>query len=445
MITGESAKGGAKRSTNARLIALAMIASVLDQGRSLADFEAPDAAEGRSVAYARHIAYGVLRWLNALEWLAGALLQRPLKQRDRDLQRLILIGLYQLWKDGSPPHAAIHEAVEGARQLDKAWATGMVNAVLRRFQREQNDCLERLERQTESWAHPAWLLDRLQGDWPQDWQALVNANNRAAPLWLRMNGAFAPQETIALLEAGGFTTGRHPFAPDALKVTPAAAVQDLPGFAEGRFSVQDPAAQLAVDVLAPAGGERVLDACAAPGGKSGHILERSGGVILTALDLKPARLERVADNLRRLRCAGRENLRLLAADAAQPDQWWDGEPFARILLDAPCTATGVIRRHPEIKWLRTQEQLQAGVALQRSLLLQLWPLLEPGGMLVYATCSVLRDENERQMEWFLGRQADAELVPVDGDWGRDTGHGRQILPGEQEMDGFFYARLRKRS
>ena len=441
----KGAKGGAKGSVNARLIALAMIASVLDEGRSLADFEVPSAVQGRDMAYARHIAYGVLRWLNALQWLADALLQRPLKRRDRDLERLILIGLYQLWKDGSPPHAAINEAVEGARQLDKVWAAGLVNAVLRRFQREQNDCLEGLERQSERWAHPAWLLERLQRDWPEDWQALVAANNHAAPLWLRMNRAFEPSETIARLEMGGFTTDRHPFAPDALKVSPAAAVQDLPGFADGRFSVQDPAAQLAVDVLAPAEGDRVLDACAAPGGKTGHILERRESVALTALDLKPARLERVADNLRRLGCAGRENLRLLAADAAQPEQWWDGKPLARILLDAPCTATGVIRRHPEIKWLRSLEQLQAAVALQRSLLLQLWPLLEPGGMLVYATCSVLRDENERQMEWFLDRQGDAELLPVDGDWGRDTGHGRQILPGEQEMDGFFYARLRKRS
>lgn len=433
-----------QKGANARLTALAMLAKVLDDGRNLGDFAAPR-ADARDIAFARHLAYGVLRWLNALEWLSGSLLKRPLKQRDRDLQRLILIGLYQLWKDGSAPHAAIHESAEGARQLGKTWAVGLINAVLRRFQREQDQWLERLEGQPARWSHPDWLLGRLQADWPDDWQAIAAANNCAAPLWLRMNSAFAADETIAGLEARGFTTARHPAAPEALKVSPAAAVEELPGFAAGRISVQDPAAQLAAQLLGARADDRVLDACAAPGGKTGHLLEQAPGAAVTALDLNPARLERVAENLRRLGFGESENLRLLAADAAAPDSWWDGKPFDRILLDAPCSATGVIRRHPEIKWLRSLQQVQSAVELQRSLLAALWPLLRPGGILVYATCSLLRDENERQIEWFLDQRGDVEVKVICDDWGRDTGCGRQILPGEQEMDGFFYASLRKTS
>ena len=221
-------------------------------------------------------------------------------------------------------------------------------------------------------------------------------------------------------------------------------MEALPGFADGLVSVQDPAAQLAAHLLELAPRQRVLDACAAPGGKACHILEMEPGALLTALDHRPERLERVADNLRRLGLLDRPGLRLAAADAAEPAAWWDGVPFQRILLDAPCTATGVIRRHPEIKWLRDREQVAAAVELQGRLLRRLWPLLETGGILLYATCSVLKDENSRQIGQFIAHHPDAELTPLDADWGHPLGHGRQILPGERDMDGFFYARLRKR-
>jgi len=423
---------------NARLAALGLLADVLDRGQNLGEAEDVD---GPVRAHARHLAYGVLRWYGALDWFAGRLLQKPLRGRDRDIHRLVLLGLFQLWRDGTPPHAAIHESAECARRRNKAWAVGLVNAVLRRFQREQSRLEAEIAGRDERFAHPPWLLDTLRADWPGDWPSIVEANNRQAPLWLRLNRRHDTAETIDHLRADGLEVDAHAFAPDAIRVTPARPATRLPGFAEGRFSVQDPAAQLAADVVDIADGQRVLDACAAPGGKTGHLLERCGNFHLTALDRSADRLERVTENLDRLGLANRVQLR--AADAAEPDSWWDGEPFDRILLDAPCTATGVIRRHPEIKWLRTEPQVEAALVQQRRLLEALWPLLARGGMLLYATCSVLRAENEHQVRDFVASRADAANDPIAGAWGRDTGHGRQILPGEREMDGFFYARIRK--
>jgi 16S rRNA (cytosine967-C5)-methyltransferase len=429
---------------NARLAALELLSQVLDQGLSLADSSGEaEPADPRDRAFSRHLAYGVLRWLGALEWLSSQLLRHPLKPRDRDIQRLILLGLHELWQNESGAHAAVNESAECARLLDKPWAVGLVNAVLRRFQRERSEWLGRLADRDERYAHPAWLLESLRRDWPDDWQSIVAANNQAAPLWLRLRhdrDTGGVQEQFA---QNGFACEAHPDVAGAVKVSPAAAVTALPGFVDGLFSVQDPAAQLAAELLAPAHGDRVLDACAAPGGKTAHILERFPGVSLTALDKSPQRLELVSRNLERLGLQDQEGLALHAADAAKPEAWWDGSAYQRILLDAPCTATGVIRRHPEIKWLRSPRQVDAAARLQQRLLQQLWPLLDTGGILLYATCSVLKVENSRQIEGFLADHPDAELIDIPAEWGRDTGTGRQILPGKRDMDGFFYARLRK--
>jgi len=427
----------------ARLAALGLLAAVLDGRHNLSESEPGLPATDRDRAFARHLVYGVLRWLPSLEWLARQLLEHPLKQRDRDVHRLVLQGLFELWRDDSAPHAAINESAECARSLGKPWAVGLVNAVLRRFQRERADLLQRLETHDERFAHPDWLLSRLRADWPGDWLEIITANNGQAPLWLRVNRSAGGPDPAGLLSEAGFEVTRHPAAPDALKVEPAAAVDRLPGFAEGLFSVQDPAAQLAADLLELRDGLEVLDACAAPGGKACHILEISPGVRLTALDRNPDRLERIRENLDRSGVSAANDLRLAAADATDTASWWDGVPFDRILLDAPCSATGVIRRHPEIKWLRTPRQVTEAVILQATLLERLWPLLKPGGILLYATCSVLRAENPEQIARFAGRHPDAEPFPIGAGWGRELVHGRQILPGEQEMDGFFYARLRK--
>lgn len=428
-----------------RLAALRTLARVLDKQQNLLDADETDAlSDTRDRALARHLAYGVIRWLNSLQWLSGQLLDRPLRNRDQDINRLILIGLHQMWQDGTAAHAAIHETAECARALGKPWAVGLINAVLRRFQREQQQCLAELRKRPERFAHPDWLLDRIQSDWPQEWQKIVDANNRAAPLWLRINrNRSGHRKTAETLMQGGFSVVTHAVAGDAVRVTPAASVKAIPGFKKGLLSVQDPAAQLAVDLLELEAPMRVLDACAAPGGKTCHILERFPSIGMTAVELKASRLKMVQDNLTRLGFGRPTGLRLVAGDAADPAQWWDGLAYDRILLDAPCTASGVIRRHPEIKWLRTPGQLEQATRIQQRLLERLWPLLKAGGILVYATCSVLLEENRDQVDRFLSGHNDAEELAIDLPWGRDQSPGRQILPGEEDMDGFFYARLRK--
>ncbi|MGD8678895.1 MAG: 16S rRNA (cytosine(967)-C(5))-methyltransferase RsmB [Lysobacterales bacterium] len=428
---------------DSRLHSLELLRAVLDGGRNLAEPGTEWAGAGRDRAFARYLAYGVLRWMPSLEWLAARLLQRPFKHRDRQVHRLVLQGLFELWKDASTPHAAIHETAECARALGKPWAVGVVNAVLRRFQRERTDLLEQLADCDERFAHPGWLLSRLRVDWPEEWPDIVCANNEPAPLWLRLNRSLPDGDAPGQLVKAGFRLTRHPYATDAVRIEPAAPVEELPGFAEGLFSVQDPAAQLAAGLLDLRDGLRVLDACAAPGGKSCHILETAPGVQLTALDRSAERLEKVRENLGRLGLGRGRNQRLQAADATDPSAWWDGEQFDRILLDAPCSASGVIRRHPEIKYLRNPGQVTEAVALQARLLNELWPLLKPGGMLLYATCSVFHAENSSQISQFAARVHDAESPPIPACWGRELDPGRQILPGEQEMDGFFYARLRK--
>jgi 16S rRNA (cytosine967-C5)-methyltransferase len=263
-------------------------------------------------------------------------------------------------------------------------------------------------------------------------------------MWLRINRSHSDQHEITgRLEDADFKLATQPFAADALCITPAAKVNDIPGFQEGLLSVQDPAAQLAVDLLELDSQHHVLDACAAPGGKTCHILERYPSVEMSAVELSRSRLDLVRENVERLGFGQHAGLKLIAGDAAETTDWWDGKLFDRILLDAPCTATGVIRRHPEIKWLRNRAQLEEAIRLQERLLRQLWPLLQVGGILVYATCSVLKDENSKQINAFLASHDDSEALPMAVTWGHDLGCGRQILPGEAGMDGFFYARLRK--
>ena len=426
---------------NPRQLSIATLSDVLDRGLSLAD--SPSLMGGprsRDVSMSRHLVYGVLRWLTALDWLAGQLLDKPVKQRDRDIQRLILIGLYQLWQDESSPHAAIHETAECARVLGKPWAVGVINAVLRRFQRERELWLQRLSAQDEQYAHPQWMLEKLRTDWPLDWQNVVSANNQQAGLWLRINRSGPDKhEVIERLRDQGFEVQGHPQAVDAIRINPADHVNALTGFDEGHFSVQDPAAQLAADLLGVQTGMHVLDACAAPGGKTCHILERTPGAVLTAVDHHAHRLELLRENLQRLKLRGM----LVTGDATRPGDWWDGIPYQRILLDAPCSATGVIRRHPEIKHLRQASHVRDAVRLQQRLLQQLWPLLEAGGILVYATCSVFQDEDSLQINNFLSQQEDVEELLPEVTWGHRQPHGRQIFPGQEDMDGFYYAALRK--
>lgn len=427
-----------------RAVAAEVVSTVMTRKRQLDPVLATAAAtlEPEDRGLLAELCYGTLRYAPRLEWWLEQLMKRPLGKRAAKVHALLMVGLYQLAETRVPPHAAVAESVEAARSLGADWASGLVNAVLRRFQRERDTWLAELETAPESprLAHPRWLLEALRRDWPEAVEDICRANNARAPMTLRVNTARGSVAAYGeRLVQAGLKAEPHPHAPDAVVLAEPTDVAALPGFRDGDVSVQDAAAQLAADLLMPRPGTRVLDACAAPGGKTAHLLERMPELDLTAVDADAGRLDRVAETLARLGL--RANL--TAADAAEPADWWDGRPFDAILLDAPCSATGVIRRHPDIKLLRTGRDVARVASLQARLLDALWPLLAPGGRLVYATCSVLADENGRQISGFIQRTADAGALPLAVGWGSPAGHGRQILPGEAGMDGFFYTVLIK--
>lgn len=398
-------------------------------------------AAGRDAALVQELCYGVLRFYPRLDFWLERLLARPLKNGEPEVRALLWLGLYQLSESRVPAHAAVQETAEAARILGKPWAVALVNAVLRRFQREQETLRTALEgNEPARHLHPQWLIDAVRHDWPANWETLLAANNARAPLTLRVNRRrTARAEFLARLAAEGLRAENCRHAEDGVVLAEPRDVRDWQIFNTGLCSVQDEAAQLAAPLLDVQPGMRVLDACAAPGGKTCDLLERVPGIEMLALDQDAGRLERIRENLERLGLhAG-----LQAGDAARPGDWWDGKPFARILLDAPCSATGVIRRHPDIKLRRRAGEIAAAAALQARLLEALWPLLEPGGRLLYATCSVLAAENAAVMTAFLAAHSDAAAVPLPEAWGVAAGPGRQILPGEAGMDGFYYAGVRK--
>jgi 16S rRNA (cytosine967-C5)-methyltransferase len=427
-----------------RQLALKALRQVVLHGASLSDALPPLLAPlpPRDRAFVQALSFATLRWHHQLEALAGAMMTRPLRAKDRDVGLVVEMGLCELLHLRTPDYAAIQQAAGLARGLGKPWAVGLVNAVLRRAQREGESLLASLGRDPAvRLSLPPWLLEALRSAYPEDWETLGAALNRQAPMTLRVDLSRSTRDACrARLEAAGLVARPHPVAATALVLETPVDVDDLPGFADGLVSVQDAAAQLAAPLLECRAGMRVLDACAAPGGKTLHLLEAAGGALdLTAVDMDAARLERVAENLAR---GGRE-ARLVAGDAAQPSAWHEGAAYERILLDAPCSATGVIRRHPDIKVLRQAADIPALVERQARLLEALWPLLAPGGMLLYATCSLLPRENAEQVRAFLASHPDAAEVPLPGGWGRPGSPGRQILAGEQDMDGFYFARLTK--
>jgi len=430
-----------------RAAAAQWVAEVAERGRSLEELLADDPDEGSARGLKRSLTYGTLRWHFRLHAILTELANRPPDRLAPTLRALLEVGLYQLVSGEVAEHAAVAETVGAARELGHGRATGFVNAVLRRFQRERAAILPRVDADLSvRTAHPRWLTAVLERDWPDRHEAILEANNAHPPLWLRVNRRRTnPDAEAQALEAAGFRSYREPLAPDALRVEPAADVRSLPGFGEGRVSVQDAAAQLAIELLAPRPGERILDACAAPGGKTCHMLERTGGAAeVTAVDSSAARLERVRANLERLGLAAT----LVAGDALRPDGWWDGRPYDRILLDVPCSATGVIRRHPDIKLLRRPGDLKTLPRRQRAMLEALWPLLRPGGRFLYTSCSVLKAENAAVVGGFLAATPAAVDTTASAAPGwppgapcQDPGHVR--LPGEADMDGFYYACLDK--
>lgn len=429
---------------NPRLAAAQALAAVLQGRASLGGSLPPllERVEPRDRGLTQELAFGTARWQPRLALLAEKLLQKPFKAADRDLEALLLVGLYQLFHTRIPAHAAIGETVGCAERLKKSWAKGLLNAVLRRAQREGEALFAALERDpVNRTAHPRWLQKRLKADWPEHWEAICAANNLHPPLILRVNRRHGSREAyLEELRAAGLAAEPCTFGADGIRLLQPCDVTTLPGFAEGRVSVQDEAAQLAADLLELAPGQRVLDACAAPGGKTCHLLEREAQLAeMIALDAEPQRLARVRENLDRLHL----DAMLVAADGRDTAAWWDGKPFQRILLDAPCSATGVIRRHPDIKLTRQAEDISALARLQGELLDALWPTLEVGGILVYATCSVLPEENSANISAFLARTPGARELDIAGDFGLKQAHGRQLLPQPEGHDGFYYARLMK--
>jgi len=422
-----------------------MVFHVLDRGESLNSLLRPQLvklSDPRQRALAQELTFGTLRCCYRLEAVLKRLLKKPLKKKDRDVHALLLVGLYQLLFLEMPPHAAVSETVGVVRQLGKEWAAGLVNGVLRNAQRQASELLEAVDGAASArWSHPDWWIKRLQQDWPQDWQQILEANNQRPPMVLRVNVSRTDRSAyLQLLKQAGIPAKPSPFPDTAIQLEEPVVVDNLPGFSAGLVSVQDGAAQLSTSLLKLESGQRVLDACAAPGGKTGHMLESVPDLkALIAIDSNERRLIKVAENLQRLQF----NTELLAADAGDPGSWWDGEPFDRILLDAPCSASGVVRRHPDIKLLRQAGDLLTLSQQQQRLLNALWPLLASGGILLYVTCSVFKQENSDTLRAFLDGHHDAVELPLRVPWGKALPVGRQLLPGDQGMDGFYFARLTK--
>lgn len=436
-----SAVGARSRAAAARIVH-----SVRDRGRSLtrALQEQRNEDSERDPALTQEMSYGTLRMLPRLEALASHLLKHPLKNSDRDLECLILVGLYQLEAMATPPHAAVSATVGAARLLGKPGKAGLVNALLRRFQRERADLMEAVLEQPEARRlFPRWLIARIREDWPEDWERILDVSNEHPPMALRVNRTRGDRARyVRLLAGAGITARPIQGLETGLVLDAPRPTRTLPGFDDGLVSVQDSGAQLASVLLGARRGQRVLDACAAPGGKTTAVLEQAGNALdLIAIDKDATRLESVRAALARLGL----DARVFQDDASSPEGEWRDSPFDRILLDAPCSATGVIRRHPDIKWLRRPEDVEALQATQHRMLEAIWPLLAPGGRLLYATCSLLAGENQAQIAAFLANHADACERPLETDWGRPLRHGRQLLPTSGGHDAFYYALLEKRA
>jgi 16S rRNA (cytosine967-C5)-methyltransferase len=426
---------------NTRLIAARVLSNVLQEGKSLtaALESALQAVEsGKDRAFIQALSYGVCRHYHRLDFILSELLDKPLK--DLNVKALALAGLYQLKYMRVKPHAAVSETVLAARK--KPWAKALINALLRSYLREQDSLEQKADNvQYAAVSHPDWLIKQIEQDWPQQAQQILLENNQQPPMALRINLVRISQDQyLQQLSEQGIEAVAVSFCPSAIILDKPVAVDLLPGFTDGLVSVQDTAAQLAAGLLEVQAGHRVLDVCAAPGGKAAHILEHQPQLKeLVAVDVDESRMQRVSDNLQRLKLSAK----LVVGDASKPQDWWDSQLFDRILLDAPCSALGVIRRHPDIKLLRRAEDIKPLQALQKNILHAVWPLLAPGGVLLYVTCSILKQENEQQIDAFLTEHSDAAELPIDAAWGFAGSHGRQIMTGESAMDGFYYARIRK--
>lgn len=413
---------------NPRAQAAKILANLLDHGKTIDTLLGND-QEPVVKAYV----YQTCRWFLQLEAIADILISKPLKEKDNDVFCLLLVGLGDLLHSNNKDHAIVNETVNATKNLKKPWAKGLVNACLRGFQREQKALLAKINTNDEAhYAHPQWFIDNINEAWPNDWLEILNANNHQAPMFLRVNkqkGKSRNYESHAEKIIGD----------NCIQLKAPIAVEQLTGFREGHVSVQDHASQCVAPLLELHSKHTVLDACAAPGGKTGHLLETQPDITLTALDISEDRLQKVKQNLDRLGFSAN----LKACDASASETWWDGKLFDRILIDAPCSGTGVIRRHPDIKLLRRASDIENFTQQQWQLLTKLWPLLKPQGILLYTTCSVLPDENEKLIQKFMANTPDAATLPMTLPIGQTQDLGWQCFPQVNGHDGFYYCRIIK--
>ena len=390
----------------------------------------------------QQLCYGVLRWHPQLDAISQQLLNKALKAKDADIAALLLCGLYQLRDLRIPSHAAISETVNATKTLGKQWAKGLINASLRNYQRQYEEIENKLQqRDSAKYAHPEWLIEQFKQDWPDHWQAILNASNQQPPMMLRTNQQNGTrQDYLSRLIDADIPAKEIDVCAEGILLDKPCDVFQLPGFTDGDVSVQDGAAQQVASLLNLTPDLRILDACAAPGGKTCHILEHAPNNEVIALDIAANRLQQIEQNTDRLKL----NATLIASDAADTDNWWDGQEFDRILIDAPCSGTGVIRRHPDIKLLRRPDDIASLAEQQQHLLKTLWPLLKSNGLLVYTTCSALKQENEQQIADFLQQHPEAEEIEASSPPAQRRPFGYQRLPGDDNLDGFYYACLRHR-
>ena len=454
-----SARKGAARTVNARGLAQSLINEVVLHQRHLDQAlayhaKAVNSLSDRDLSLVKALCFGCLRdWLPLLE-LMQHYLRKPIRNKERQLQVVLALGMFQLLSMRVPDHAALDQTVAVLDEIGKTWAKAMVNAVLRAVQRDRDaNTLPALSSAPAKYKHPQWLLQRIQNDWPQQAEQIFAANNQQAAMDLRCNRRYwQRQQALQAFHDAAIEAQAIDGLDSGIRLGHALDVNAIPHFQQGGLSVQDAAAQLAAPLLALQSGHRVLDACAAPGGKTAHLLELQSDIELHAIDIEAARVALIHDNIRRLHLTGEHNvhrdsgnIRVETGDAANTASWWDGQGYDRILLDAPCSATGVIRRHPDIKLLRQAEDIQHLSQQQQRILAQMWPLLKSGGMLLYVTCSTLRQENDDVIAAFVDAHSDTvTLQALELPWGRATAFGWQILPGDNESDGFYYACLKKR-
>ena len=422
-----------KKEYNVRALAATICQKVIKNRVSLNTLLS-DLSSNNDINFIQELSFGTIRYFNKLEGIYKHFLSKPIPKNCDEVNFILAIGTYQLLYTRVPAYAAINETVNALKSLKLTNFSGLVNAVLHKIEHEKLNIDSILKKESEIYSHPHWLIQTVKKDYPKQYKEILTANNQQAPFWLRINtNKISLAEYTELLNKEGIeikTTNNI----SGICLYKYCDVNKLPGFKDGFCYIQDLAAQRATLLLAPHENERILDACAAPGGKTTHIVELcNGNVDLVALDIKTSRLAKLKENLKRNNC----NIDVKQGSADNPSEWWDGKQFDRILIDAPCSGTGVIRRHPDIKFIRTEQNIQDLIQTQRNILESLWPLLKVGGTMLYATCSILKRENSTQINDFLYKHKNEAVVS------NKSTDIIQALPGTNDQDGFFYAKIKK--